>query len=147
VLHWFLVTAIILLVVVAVVFGGLFFLSRFRGGRYLQKLGLLMAKVPFLRRQLVKMNQAIIERQNPELASAMRKLNRVANADVKKQAQAFQTLSPEEKRAYQELVDKQGGGPEPANRQMRRAQERLAQSNRAQPSRGGRPSSKRGKKR
>jgi hypothetical protein len=113
----------------------------------MQKLGLLMAKVPFLRRQLVKMNQAYIEKQNPELASAMRKIQRVGPTnDPKKLQQAYHSLSPDERRAYQELVDKQGGAPEPANRQMRRAQQKMTQTNRTPPSRGGSSNTKRGKK-
>jgi uncharacterized membrane protein YgcG len=157
VLHALLITAIVLVVTVGLLVGVLVFLGRYKNGRYLQRVGLFMAKVPYLRKQLVKMNQAYIEKQNPELASAMRKIQRVgATNDPKKRQQAYHSLSPEERRAYQELVDQQGGAPEPANRQMRRAQQRMTQTNRARPSGGGgssggkssgSSSSKRGKKR
>ncbi len=152
-MHLFILIPLILIAVIVLLFGTVVFLGRFKNGRYLRPIVTLLAKVPWLRKQLLKMNQAVIERQNPELASAMRKIQRVGpTADPKKLQQAYHSLSPEERRAYQEVVDQQGGTPEPANRQMRRAQQRMAQTNRsARPSGGNSKntgsSSKRGKKR
>jgi hypothetical protein len=150
--HLFILIPLILIAGIVLLFGTVVFLGRFKNGRYLRPIVTLLAKVPWLRKQLLKMNQAVIERQNPELASAMRKIQRVGpTADPKKLQQAYHSLSPEERRAYQEVVDQQGGAPEPANRQMRRAQQRMAQANRSSRPSGGNSkntgsSSKRGKK-
>ena len=148
-MNYFLIPLIIVGSVV-LLFGIVVFLGRFRNGKYLRPIIAFLSKIPWLRRQFQKVSHAAIERQNPELASAMRKLQRVGpNADVKRVQQAYQSLSPEERRAYQEAAEQQGVSPEPANRQMRRAQERMAQTNRPRPSsRGGSSGGgKRGKKR
>src|SRR5437868_1423533 len=83
-------------------------------------------KVPFLRRWFQKVSTAALERQNPELASAMRKLQRLGpNVDPIKAQQALSTLSATERRAYMDAVEEQGALPEAPNRQMRRMQQRL----------------------
>lgn len=129
---------------IAVIFGVVVFLGRFRNGRYLRPLILTLSRVPWLRRQFQKVSQAAIERQNPELASAMRKLQRVGpNPNPQQAQQALSQLSATERRAYLEAVGEQGAMPEPANRQQRRLQQRLQQG-------GGRPASspnRRGKRR
>jgi hypothetical protein len=132
---------------IVVLFGVFVFLGRFRNGRYLRPVITTLSKVPWLRRQFQKVSQAAIEKQNPELASAMRKLQRVGpNPDPQRAQQAFSQLSPTERRAYLDAMEQQGGMPEPANRQMRRQQQKLQQANR--PSGGGSStSSKRGKRR
>ncbi len=132
---------------IAALFGVVVFLGRFRNGRYLKPVIATLSKVPWLRRQFQKVSQAAIEKQNPDLASAMRKLERLGpNPDQKRAQQAFAQLSPAERRAYLDAVEQQGGMPEPANRQLRRQQQRLQQANR--PSGGGSSSgAKRGKKR
>lgn len=128
---------------IAVIFGVVVFLGRFRNGRYLRPIILTLSKIPWLRRQFQKVSQAAIERQNPELASAMRKLQRVGpNPNPQQAQQALSQLSATERRAYLDAVGEQGGMPEPANRQQRRLQQRLQQ--------GGRPASnaqRRGKRR
>jgi hypothetical protein len=140
---WLLVPLIIILSVL-VFMGLLIFLGRFRNGRYLRPIIVWLNKIPWLSRQFEKVSRAAIEKQNPELASAMRKLERVGpNPDQKKLTQAYHSLSQEERRAYQEAVEAQGGMPEAPNRQLRRAQQRQTQGNRPRQSGG----SKRGKKR
>jgi hypothetical protein len=128
---------------IALVFGVLVLLGRFRNGRYLRPIVTTLSRVPFLRRQFEKVSRAAIERQNPELASAMRKLQRVGpNPSPQQAQQALSQLSATERRAYLDAVGEQGGMPEPANRQQRRQQQRLQQ--------GTRPSSnaaRRGKRR
>src|SRR5438094_8998052 len=57
-----------------VLLGILAMLGRIKGGRYLTPLLALMAKVPFLKRQMEKASKAAIARTNPCLARAMRKL-------------------------------------------------------------------------
>ncbi|HZT54495.1 MAG TPA: hypothetical protein VE995_08945 [Gaiellaceae bacterium] len=116
----------ILLGLLAIV-GALGVLGRVRGGRYLRPLLALMAKVPLLRRLLQKASQAAIERTNPELASAMRKMERSGALRDPKRAQAvLSQLTPQERRALHEMQEQQGGiAPETTNRQMRRRLERV----------------------
>ena len=132
-----------------VLMGLLVVLGRFRNGRYLRPVIAFLSKVPWLRRQFQKVSQAAIERQNPELASAMRKLQRVGtNPDPQRAQQALSQLSATERRAYLEAVEQQGAMPEPANREQRRRQQRFNQSNPGgRPGGSGSRSSKRGKRR
>jgi hypothetical protein len=109
-----------------VLFGLLVFLGRFRKGKYLRPLIATLMKVPFLRRWFQKASTAALERQNPELASAMRKLQRLGpTVDPQKAQAALSQLSATERRAYMEAVEEQGALPEAANRQMRRMQQRM----------------------
>jgi len=142
----------LIVITLAVIFLGLLlFLGRFRGGRYLKPVIAFIAKVPFLRRWFQKMSQAALEKQNPELASALRKMQRVGtNPDPVKAQQALSQLSATERRAYLEAVQEQGAMPEAANRQMRRQQQRLQQGVKpAAPAKkpGSAPPKKTGKKR
>ena len=140
---------------IAVLFGIVVFLGRFRNGRYLRPIIATFSKIPWLRRQFQKVSQAAIEKQNPDLASAMRKLQRVGpNPNPQQAQQALSQLSATERRAYLDAVGEQGGMPEPANRQQRRLQQKLQQGGSrpsAPPAKGGsRPSgtpAKRGKRR
>jgi hypothetical protein len=128
-----------------VVFGIVLLLGRFRGGRYLRPIITTLAKIGFLRRWFEKMSTAALERQNPELASAMRKLQRAGtNPDPVKAQQALSRLSATERRAYMDAVQEQGAMPEPANRQQRRLQQKLQQGTR--PSGGGGGGKKQGKR-
>ena len=137
-MSYFLIPLFIILAV-AVLFGIFVFLARFKNGRYLRPIVLWLSKIPWLKKQFEKVSQAAMEKQNPELASAMRKLQRAGpNADTKKLQAAYNSLTPDERRAYQEAADQQGvGAPEAANRQMRRAQQRMAQTNRGRGGTGG----------
>jgi uncharacterized protein YneF (UPF0154 family) len=137
----------------------LVFLARFRNGRYLKPVIETLSKVPWLRRQFQKASQAAIEKHNPDLANAIRKIQRVGpNPDEKRLQQAYHSLSPAERRAYQEMADQQGVGgvPEGANREQRRRAQRLQQTNRARPApaksttdekSGSKDAAKRGKRR
>ena len=108
------------------VFGLLVFLGRFRKGKYLRPLIATLMKVPFLRRWFQRASTAALEKQNPELASAMRKLQRLGpTVDPQKAQAALSQLSATERRAYMEAVEEQGAMPEAANRQMRRMQQRM----------------------
>lgn len=129
---------------IAVVVGIVVFLGRFRKGRYLRPIIMTLSRIPWLRRQFQKVSHAAIERQNPELASAMRKLQRVGpNPNPQQAQQALSQLSATERRAYFDAVGEQGAMPEPANRQQRRLQQRLQQGT-ARPSGN---AAKRGKRR
>jgi hypothetical protein len=117
---WILLGLVALLGVLAV-------LGRFQGGRYLKPLFALMSRVPFLKRQLEKASKAAIERTNPELASAMRKLEPHAKQlhDPQQAQKAMSRLTREERAALLEMQEQQGG-PElgAMNRQMRRRLEK-----------------------
>ena len=113
-----------------VVLGILGVLGRIRGGRYLKPLFNVMAKVPFLKRQMEKASKAAIERSNPELASAMRKLEPHAKQlhDPQQAQKAMSRLTKQERAALldmQQQQQEQGGTEvEAMNRQMRRALEK-----------------------
>jgi hypothetical protein len=102
-------------------------LGRIQNGRYLRPILTTMAKVPFLRRWLEKGSRAMIERQNPELASAMRKLEPHAKRmhDPVQAQKAMSRLTREERAALLDMQDQQGGpAVEATNRQMRRQLEK-----------------------
>lgn len=130
---------LIILGTVLLLFGLLVFLGRFRGGRYLRPIVAALSKVPLLKRWFQKLSTAAIERQNPELASALRKMQTVGtNPDPLRAQKAMSKLSSQERKAYLEAVQDQGAMPEPANRQQRRMQKRIQQG------RGPAPQIKRG---
>jgi hypothetical protein len=135
----YLLVPLIILVVLIVLFGTVLLLSRIRGGRYLRPIVTTLARIPFMRRAFERMSTAALERQNPELASAMRKLKRAAgpNPDPQRAQQALSSLSATERRAYMEAIQEQGAMPEPANRQQRRMQQRFQQGTRPGGSSGG----------
>ena len=101
-------------------------LARVKGGRYVRPLAQGLMRVPFLNRQLRKASKATLERQNPELASAIDKLERSGAArDPQKAQAAMSRLSAAERKAWLEAAGEQGAMPEPMNRQQRRAQAKL----------------------
>jgi hypothetical protein len=104
-----------------VLLGVLFVLGRIAGGKYLRSVMQFLMKVPLLGKMLQKMSRAALERQNPELASAVKKLERLnANASPQRAQAALGQLSSEERRAYMDAVQEQGAMPEATNRAMRR---------------------------
>jgi hypothetical protein len=105
--------------------GVLALLGRIQNGRYLRPIINLLAKVPLFKRWLTKASTAALERSNPELASAMRKMQRSgALRDPQRAQAAMSNLSPQERRALIEMQDEQGTAPEATNRQMRRRMEK-----------------------
>lgn len=110
-----------------VLLGVLGLLGRIQGGRYLKPLFALMSKVPFLKRMLEKASKAAIERSNPELASAMRKLEPHAKQlhNPETARKAMSRLTREERAALLQMQEQQGGPElESTNRQMRRQLEK-----------------------
>ena len=73
------------------------------------------------------MSEAAIDRYNPELGSAMKKLKRAgADRDPMQAQKALSTLTTDERKAYMEAAGQQQGAAEqPMNRQQRRAMERM----------------------
>jgi hypothetical protein len=113
------------------VFLGIFaLLGRIQNGRFLRPLIGLVSKVPLFRKGLQKASQAALERSNPELASAMKKMERMQRSgalrDPTKAQAAMSQLTREERKAVYELQEQQGLGEAEAatNRQMRRRLEK-----------------------
>ena len=110
-------------------------LGRYKNGALLRPIIGTLSKIGFMRRFFTKVSTAAIERQNPELAGALKKINAVsANPNPQAVQKAMSRLTPAERRAYMEAAGEQGAVPESANRQMRRQAERMQQQ-----ARGGRP--------
>lgn len=105
---------------------GLFaLLARVQNGRYLRPLMKQVARVPILRRWMTKASTAALERQNPDLASAIKKMERHgAVRDPRRAQAALSNLTPAERRAYMNAVEDEGAMPEGTNREMRRRLER-----------------------
>jgi hypothetical protein len=112
---WILLGLVFLLGVVAL-------LGRIQNGRYLRPVIALISKVPLFRRWLEKASTAALERSNPELASAMKKMQRSgALRDPNRAQAAMSSLTAPERRALLEVQEQQGAvAPEATNRQMRR---------------------------
>ncbi len=123
----YLLIPLIILIVLVVLMGAIAFLSRFRNGRYLRPIIVTLAKIGWIRRMFEKASQAQIERNQPELASALRKLKRLGpNPDPRKVHQALMSLTVAERRAYMEAQEAQGPQQEePMNRQLRRGQAKI----------------------
>jgi hypothetical protein len=101
-------------------------LARVQGGRYVRPLASGLMKIPYVGKQLRKASQATLERKNPELASAVAKLERSgATRDPMRAQQALSRLSAAERKAWLDAAGEQGAMPEPMNRQQRRAAEKL----------------------
>jgi hypothetical protein len=116
----FVVAAVLLFLLV------LSLLARFRGGKYARPVMRGLAKIPGVRGLMMKASKAALARQNPDAASALEKLERAGVAKDPQRAQAaLSRLSPSERRAYLEAAGQEGALPEPANRQQRRAMEKL----------------------
>src|SRR5439155_2505249 len=101
--------------------------ARFRGGKYLRPIVTQLAKVPLIRKLMTKASAAALERQNPDLASALKKLQGATPNMPPQQAQRmFSKLTPAERAAYLELVGEQADGPDSvANRAERRRIEKM----------------------
>src|SRR4051812_24428527 len=120
-----------------VLLGSFALLGRVQNGRYLRPVVGLISKVPLFRKWLQKASNAALERSNPELASAMKKMQRTgALRDPMKAQAAMSQLTRDERRALLDMQDQQGLGvaPEATNRQMRRRLEKAQRNAR----RGGR---------
>jgi hypothetical protein len=129
---WLYLFPIYILVGLLLLLGVFALLGRVRGGRYLRPLVQMLTKVPLLKRGLQKASTAALERQNPDLASAIKKMERLgATRDPKRAQSAMGSLTPAERRAYMEAAQEQGYTEQmPQNRQMRRKLERMQREGR-----------------
>ena len=115
---------LVVLLVFAVLLGVVVLLGRIRGGRYLRPVITFLSKVPLLKRWFQRMSIAALERQNPELASAMKKMQAFGEPKSPEQAQRMlNLLTPSERRAYMAAVGQEAEMPEATNRQLRRRME------------------------
>ena len=130
---WWLFVPIVILGVVLVLFLTLLLLGRYKNGALLRPLIARLSRIGFMRRFFTRVSTAAIERQNPELAGALKKINAVSsNPNPQAVQKAMSRLTPAERRAYMEAAqEQQEAAPEVMNRQNRR---RLQQQ-----TRGGRP--------
>jgi hypothetical protein len=119
---WIVLGLLVLLGIVAL-------LGRIQNGRYLRPVINVISKVPLFRRWLQKASTAALERSNPELASAMKKVEKMQRTGVLRdpnRAQAAMTqLTAQERRALLQVQEEQGAmAPETTNRQIRRQMEK-----------------------
>ena len=121
---WFYFFPIYILGGLLLVLGIFALLGRIQGGRYLKPIINLLMKLPLVGRLMRKASQAALERQNPELASAVKKLERSGVArDPMRAQQALSRLSASERQAYLDATADQTENIA-QNRQMRRQLER-----------------------
>jgi hypothetical protein len=126
---WFI--PIFILLALVLLMGSVVVLGRVRGGRYLRPVIAGLAKVPFMRNLLQKASRKAIERSNPELASAMAKLERSgAMQDPQRAEAALNRLNASERRAYLDAADELGTMPEAVNRAQRRRMEKMRKAQR-----------------
>jgi hypothetical protein len=132
---WWLLVPVVILGSVLVVFLLVLLLGRYKNGALLRPIIARLSRIGFMRRFFTRVSTAAIERQNPELAGALKKMNTIAaNPNPQAVQKAMSRLTPAERRAYMEAAGEQGAVPDSANRQMRRQAERMQQQ-----ARGGRP--------
>ena len=117
---WTLIPIIILLVLLLLL-GSIVLLGRIGNGRYLRPVVTFLSKVPLFKRWFQKASIAALERENPELAAAMKKMTAFGEPKNPEQAQRMlNLLTPSERRAYMAAVGAESETPEAANRQLRR---------------------------
>jgi hypothetical protein len=128
---WWWLTPVVILGSLLALLGIFVFLGRFRQGALLKPIIVRLSRIGFMNRLFTRASTAAIERQNPELAGALKKLNTVAaNPNPQAVQKAMSRLTPAERRAYMEAAAEQGTSSEGSNRQMRRQAERLQQQGR-----------------
>jgi hypothetical protein len=121
-------SSILLYLIPVLILGGLLLLllvfgllSRVSGGKYVRPIANFLMKIPFVGNWLKKTSRSALEKQNPELASAINKLERMGAArDPIRAQKAISSLTAEERRAYLEAAGEQGVETQATNRAMRR---------------------------
>lgn len=118
-----------ILAAIALLFGVVALLGRWKGGKYLRPIVIQLQKVPIIDRWMKKASRAALEKQNPELASAVAKIERSGSLSDPLSAQrAMSKLTSAERKAYLEAAGEQGPGP--TNRAERRRLERAKRRSR-----------------
>jgi hypothetical protein len=112
------------LLFLALLLGVFVLLGRIKGGKYLRPIVTFLSKVPLFKKWFQKASIAALERENPELAAAMRKMTAFGEPKSPEQAQRMlNLLTPAERRAYMAAVGQEAETPDAANRQLRRRME------------------------
>jgi hypothetical protein len=115
---------LIILLFLALLLGVFVLLGRIKGGKYLRPIVTFLSKVPLFKKWFQKASIAALERENPELAAAMRKMTAFGEPKSPEQAQRMlNLLTPAERRAYMAAVGQEAETPDAANRQLRRRME------------------------
>jgi hypothetical protein len=123
-MEWYFFIPIFVLLLVVLLLGTVVVLGRVRNGRYLRAI---VTRVPLLQSLFSRMSIAALERSNPELASAMKKMQAFGTPSTPEQAQrALNLLTPAERRAYLAAAGDTTETIETTNRQQRRRLERSA---------------------
>jgi hypothetical protein len=108
---------VFILVGLVVLLGTVALLGRIKGGKYLRPVMQFLMKVPLLGKGLRKMSEAALERSDPDLASAVKKLERMgATSDPKRAQQAMSQLSAAERKAVMDATMQHEQAPVPMNR-------------------------------
>jgi hypothetical protein len=127
---WLYLTPLYILGGMLLVLGAFALLGRIQGGRYLKPIVAFLIKLPLIGRLMKKASEAALERQNPELASAVKKMERAGVArDPQRAAQALSRLNAKERAAYLDATADQSDAIA-QNRQMRRQLERAKKGRR-----------------
>src|SRR6476659_7854164 len=115
---------------ILLLFGVIVLLGRWKGGKYLRPILMQLQKLPFMDRWMKKASRAALEKQNPELASAVAKIERTGGSlnDPLAAQRALSKLTAAERRAYIDAAGEQGPGP--SNRAERRRLERARKRSR-----------------
>jgi hypothetical protein len=121
---WILLIPLWILLALLVTLGVFALLGRVAGGKYLRPVVTTLMKLPLVGRGMKKASEAALERQNPDLASAIKKLERSgATKDPTRAQAAMSNLTAAERRAYLNAAGEQVESL-PQNRQMRRQMDR-----------------------
>ena len=127
---WLYLVPLYVLGALLLLLGAFALLGRIAGGRYLKPIVAMLMKLPLVGKLMKKASQAALERQNPELASAVKKMERAGVArDPQRAAQALSRLSRQERAAYLDATSEQSDAL-PMNRQMKRQMERAKKGGR-----------------
>ena len=112
------------LLFLALLLGVFVLLGRIKGGKYLRPVVTFLSKVPLFKKWFQKASIAALERENPDLAAAMKKMTAFGEPKSPEQAQRMlNLLTPGERRAYMAAVGQETETPDAANRQLRRRME------------------------
>jgi len=127
---WFYLFPLYILGGLLLVLGVFALLGRIQGGRHLKPILAALMKLPLVGKLMKRASQAALERQNPELASAVKKMERAGVArDPQRAAQALSRLNAKERAAYLDATADQSDAIA-QNRQMRRQLERAKKGRR-----------------
>jgi hypothetical protein len=127
---WLYLTPLYILGGMLLVLGVFALLGRIQGGRYLKPIVAFLIKLPLIGRLMRKASEAALDRQNPELATAVKKMERAGVArDPQRAAQALSRLNAKERAAYLDATADQSDAIA-QNRQMRRQLERAKKGRR-----------------